>query len=106
MAIEYTWTIAQLERNTADGGVIVAHWRVSLEDGDYTASSYGTQGFEYDATATDFTPYDQLTEAQVLQWVFDAMGEDQVAAIQDGLQASIDEQKAPTTEAGTPWAAE
>jgi hypothetical protein len=22
-----TWTIAQLERNTSDGGVVVAHWR-------------------------------------------------------------------------------
>jgi hypothetical protein len=42
MAIEYTWTIAQLERNTSDGGVTVVHWRVSAVDGDYTASSYGT----------------------------------------------------------------
>jgi hypothetical protein len=42
MAITTTWTIAQLERNTSDGGVTVAHWRVSAVDGDYTASSYGT----------------------------------------------------------------
>ncbi len=39
MAITYTWTIAQLERNTSDGGVTVAHWRVSAVDGDYTASA-------------------------------------------------------------------
>ena len=24
-----TWTIANLERNVADGGVTVAHWRVT-----------------------------------------------------------------------------
>ena len=27
-----TWTISTLEHNTADGGVIVAHWRVTEED--------------------------------------------------------------------------
>jgi hypothetical protein len=48
-----TWTIANLERNTADGGVTVAHWRVTetetVGEGDdavtYSASSYGTVGF-------------------------------------------------------------
>jgi len=38
-------TIKQLERNTADDEVIIAHWGVSLTDGDYSASSYGTQSF-------------------------------------------------------------
>jgi hypothetical protein len=27
-----TWTIAQLERNTSDGGVVVAHWRATATD--------------------------------------------------------------------------
>jgi hypothetical protein len=31
-----TWTIAQLERNTSDGGVVVAHFRATLTDGDTT----------------------------------------------------------------------
>ena len=39
-----TWTIANLERNTEDGGVVVAHWRVTEVDGDYSAPSYGTCG--------------------------------------------------------------
>ncbi len=39
-----TWTIANLERNVADGGVTVAHWRVTEVDGDYSASAYGTCG--------------------------------------------------------------
>ena len=37
-----TWTIATLERNTADDGVVVAHWRASDVDGDHSGSSYGT----------------------------------------------------------------
>ena len=50
-----TWTIANLERNLADGGVTVAHWRVTesetVGDDTFTASSYGTVGFTPDADA-------------------------------------------------------
>lgn len=95
-----TWTIAQLERNTADGGVLTAHWRVTAEDGDYTASAYGTCGFSPDASATDYIHYDQLTESDVLEWVYAAVDKD---AVEASLTAQIDEQKNPTTEAGVPW---
>ena len=101
-----TWTIANLERNVADGGVIVAHWRVTAEEtvGEetYTASSYGTCGFTPDASAPDFVPYDQLTEADVLAWVWSSMDKD---ATEAALQAKIEEQKAPATQSGLPWAA-
>jgi len=101
------WTISTMEHNTADGGVIVAHWRVNEEEtvGDNTfyATAYGTQSFTYDASSPDFVPYADLTEAVVLQWVFDAMGADEVTRIQDSLTAKIAEQKNPTTEAGVPW---
>jgi hypothetical protein len=95
-----TWTISQLERNTADGGVVVAHWRATMQDGDYSASSYGTCSFEYDASAPGFTPYDQLTENQVIVWVW---GQVDKMATEAALTASIDEKKNPTTEAGLPW---
>jgi len=102
-----TWTIANLERNTADGGVIVAHWRVTAEEtvGEetYTASAYGTCGFTPDASEPDFVPYDQLTEADVLAWVWSSMDKD---ATEAALAAKIEEQKAPATVSGLPWAAE
>ena len=41
MAIEYTWTIAQMERNTSDDFVVTVHYRVNAVDGDYSASTYG-----------------------------------------------------------------
>jgi len=98
-----TWTIANLERNTADGGVVVAHWRVTAEDGDYTASAYGTCGFQPDASAPDFIAYADLTEADVLGWVWQSVDKDETEA---RLADNIAEQKAPATEAGMPWAAE
>ena len=98
-----TWTIKNLERNTADRGVVVAHWRCNEQDGDYTASTYGTCGFTYDASADGFVPFDQLTEMEVLQWVFDQMGVEQVTDIQENLHKQIEEQKAPTVTFGVPW---
>jgi len=95
-----TWTIVQLERNTADGGVTVAHWRVSEVDGDYSASSYGTVGFTPDASAEGFIAYGVLVEDTVLGWVWEQLDKD---AIEASLTANIEEQKNPTTADGVPW---
>lgn len=95
-----TWTIAQLERNTADGGVTVAHWRVSEVDGDYSASSYGTVGFTPDASAEGFIAYGVLVEDTVLGWVWEQLDKDAIEAL---LTANIEEQKNPTTADGVPW---
>jgi len=96
----FNWTIPTLERELADGGVIVAHWVCRATDGDYSASSYGTAGFTYDASSPDFVPYDELTEADVLAWVWADGFKD---ATEDALQANIDAQKNPTTADGVPW---
>jgi uncharacterized lipoprotein NlpE involved in copper resistance len=97
-----TWTIANLEyNNDADKGVVIAHWRVTEEDGDYTASSYGTASFEPDASADGYVAYDSLTEETVIGWVKDSLD---AAEIEAGLTANIESQKAPATLSGTPWA--
>ena len=101
MAIEYTWTIATCEHEVATGGITVAHWRVTAVDGDFTASAYGTAGFTPDATSPDFKPYDQVTEAEVLGWVWASVDKDETEA---SLASQIEAQKNPTSEAGLPWA--
>jgi hypothetical protein len=67
------WTIAQLERNSADDGVTVAHWRCSKTVGDHTASSYGTCGFTPDVEKAGFVAFDALTEEAVIGWVQESM---------------------------------
>jgi hypothetical protein len=96
-----TWTISTLERELSDGGVIVAHWRATDVDGDYSAPAYGTCGFTYDASSPDFTPYDELTESQVLGWCW-ANGVDQ-DAIEASLASKIEADKNPTQANGVPW---
>jgi len=102
------WTIANLERNTDDGGVTVAHWRVTetevVGEGDdavtYSASSYGTVGFTPDADADGFIDFDSLTEADVLGWVYEEVNQ---ADTEAALAADIAGQKTPVTTDGVPW---
>jgi len=97
----FTWTIANLEyNNDADQGVVIAHWRVTAQDGDYTASSYGTQSFTPDPSADGYVAFDSLTEATVIGWVQNALDTD---AMEVSLQEKIDAQKNPATVAGVPW---
>ena len=93
------WTIAQLERNT-DDGVVVAHWRASDVDGDHSGSHYGTCGFTPDSTADGYTAYADITEAQVIGWVKDDVGADDVEA---SIAAQIAESKEPAIVVGVPW---
>ena len=101
-----TWTISTLEHNTADGGVIVAHWRVNdsetVGDDTYSATAYGTCSFTPDASSPDYVPYADLTEEMVLGWCFADRDVDK-DAIEASLTAQIEEQKNPTTEDGVPW---
>jgi len=100
MAIEYTWTLPTLERHTADGFVFTAHWRCTATDGEFSASSYGTQGFSQDPEAESFVPYEDLTEEMVLGWLFNSLDKD---ATEDALGAKIEADKNPTSAAGVPW---
>ena len=94
------WTIANLERNLVDGGVTVAHWRVTEVDGDYSASAYGTVGITPDAGVSDCVPYDNLTESAVLGWVWAKVDQAETEA---ALTANIEAQKNPVTGSGMPW---
>ena len=101
MAITTTWKIANLERETEDGFVFTAHYTVNADDGTYTSGAYGSLGFE---RPDNLIPFSQLTEATVIGWVKEKLGEEKVADIEAALQSQINEQKHPTKAAGVPWA--
>ena len=92
-----TWTIAQLDRQTADGLVTTAHYTVNAVDGEHTAGSYGSVSFE---RGTSFTAYNSLTESQVIAWVKEKLD---VTEIQASLQSQINAKKTPVTSTGLPW---
>ena len=105
----FTWKVANLDRNVADGRVSTVHYTVNaLSDtvdpnsesgGFYSAGAYGSLGFDGEVT----TPFADLTEEVVIGWVKEQFGAEKVAEIETALQAQIDEKVAPTKAAGVPW---
>jgi len=99
--ITYNWTIGNLEyNNDSDKGVVVAHWRCTGVDGEYSASAYSTQSFTPDPSADGYVAYDSLTEATVIGWVQNAVDQ---AATEASIASKIEAQKNPATLSGTPW---
>jgi len=96
----FTWAIANLERETADGFVFVAHYTVNANDGTYSAGAYGSLGFE---RPDNLIPFADLTEEIVIGWVKEQFGAEKVSEIEAALQSQIDEQRNPTKAAGVPW---
>jgi hypothetical protein len=96
----FTWAIANLERETADGFVFTAHYTVNASDGTYSSGAYGSLGFE---RPDNLIPFSELTEEVVVDWVKEHFGAEKVAEIEAALQAQIDEQRAPSKASGVPW---
>ena len=92
-----TWSITNLDRNTDDGFVTTAHWTATAVDGEHTASVYATVSW---AEGTPTIPYANLTEATVLNWVWESVDK---AATESALAAQIALLKAPVKASGTPW---
>jgi hypothetical protein len=92
-----TWTINQLDRETADGLVITIHWNATATDGDFSASIYNTQQLE---RGDSFVDYATLTEATVLEWLWNKVDKEVVEA---ALAAQIEAQKNPVKASGLPW---
>ena len=107
MTTTYNWTVVQMQAYPEMDGetdvVFVVHWVLNGTDGTYNGSVYGSVGVTLDAGST-FTPYDQLTEAQVVGWVQDALGEEQVAAYEANVAEQIANQiNPPVVSPALPW---
>ena len=111
MSATITWVIEWMQTTpttaTPPETVITAGWRcngaetASTPAVNYTATSYGTCSVP--APEGTFTPYDQLTQDQVLGWCW-ANGVDKDAT-EAGIQASLNLQINPTViQPPLPWA--
>jgi hypothetical protein len=102
MATAFKWAIANLDRQTADGLVMTAHYTIDANDGTYSAGAYGSLGLER-PDVEEMIPFAQLTEEICVGWVKEKLTEEKVAEIEAALQAQLDEQRAPSKAAGVPW---
>jgi len=122
MAITNTWSVTDMQHTDADGGVFLIYWsmdaaNVTGQDSegnditDYTASEGGKLRCEYDASAAGYIAYADLTEADVLGWVYTSLIEGGETAAEakarieanrtSRVQGQID--RAATQAAGVPW---
>lgn len=101
MSTTFTWNVANLERQTADGYVYTVHYTITAADDTYSSGAYGSIGLE--RPDGDLIPFAELTEATVIGWVKDKFGAEKVSEIEEALQTQLDEQHQPTKAAGLPW---
>ena len=109
MAITYNWGIVQLDAYPEKDGltdvVFTVHWTLNGDDGEgHSGSAYGSVGVTLDEG--DYTPFAELTKEQVVGWVKDSLGAEQVASLEASVANQIEQQINPTVVTPPlPWAA-
>lgn len=89
MATVYSWKVDQMWTvDTPEPGFVCnVDWTLTGDQSGTVASIGGNSSFTVQEGA--FTPYDQLTEAQVLGWVQAELGEQGVANYEANVQGQI-----------------
>jgi hypothetical protein len=105
MTTQYEWTVASMSCYAqADGEtdvVFTANWICVGTDGSYVSQRIGSTAVNY-TTGSPFTPYADLTQSQVLSWIWEVVNKGEVEA---QVQSQIDYEKAPTiVQLPLPWA--
>jgi len=105
MATVFNWKIEQLNCYPQAEGqtdvVFTVHWRLTGTDGTYSGTVYSTCGVTYVA-GTPYTPYADLTQDQVLGWIW-ANGVDKDSA-EAAVQTQINNQiNPPVVSPQLPW---
>ena len=106
MTTTFTWTVTQMDAYPQFDGdtdvVFNVHWTCAGTDGTYSASVYNTQAVTVNPDEP-YTPYADLTQDQVLNWVWEAgVNKDVTEA---AVQQLIDNQiNPPVITPPLPWA--
>ena len=102
MSAQFTWTVTAMDCYPQAEGqtdvVFTVHWTCSgtqtANNVTYNGSVYSTQAVTYTA-GSPYTPYSQLTQAEVLGWIW-ASGVNQTAteaAVQSQINGQITDRK-------------
>ena len=109
MAISYAWDVKTVDtyptKDSKSDVVYNVHWRLTATDdtnndaegNSLTATVYGSQALDT-SDLSSFTEFSDLTASDVQGWVEEAMGEEEVQAKKDSLDATIAELVTPTVQ--------
>jgi hypothetical protein len=105
--ITYDWNCKTVdcypEKNSEADVVYNVHWIVTgvsdqtdPEGKPYSAQNIGTQGLSTDQI-TNFIPFSELTNDEVVGWTKAAMGDKDVAGVEENIQNQINSLITPTS---------
>lgn len=105
--VTYDWNCKTVdcypEQNNEADVVYNVHWIVTgtsdqldPEGNPYSATNIGTQVLDT-SNITNFIPFDQLTNDEVVAWTKGAMGDEQVAEIESSIEKQIQDLITPTS---------
>jgi hypothetical protein len=115
MAVTTTWSILDMKRTASDGNVYDVRWQCLAQNdaGSESAVEAGKLILNADPSDTDFIPYADLTEADVLGWVYESLVEGDETA--DEAKARVEAnrtakvvaqiERANADASGLPWSA-
>tara|TARA_R110002020_G_scaffold303186_1_gene518521 strand:- start:19 stop:354 length:336 start_codon:yes stop_codon:yes gene_type:complete len=111
MAITTTWSVGDMTHKDSDGGVFLVRWSLISNDGTYTAQYGGKLRCTADPSASDYIAYADLTEADVLGWVYSSLILDDETAAEAKARteaentAKVQDQidRASANSSGVPW---
>ena len=111
MAITTTWSVNDMTHKDSDGGVSIVNWSLTATDSTHSAQEGGKLRCTADPSASDYIAYADLTEANVLGWVYSSLiVDDETAAeakarIETERTAKVQGQidRAATNSTGVPW---
>lgn len=114
--MQFNWRIDSLDTDISTGVIRAAHWELSafewvdLEGGNendkvlHRERVYGTLDF-WNATSEseDFIDWGSVTEEQVIGWVKDSLGEEEVFKLEESVTNSLNLKITPDTKTNLPW---
>jgi len=100
MSNTYVYAVTNMQRDLATGIVVSAEFTVTASNGTASFTTNNQTAFPY--PKADPTPYDELTEADVITWIKELVGEQSEAQADAELEAYI-LRTATVIVNGTPW---
>lgn len=97
--ITYSWNIIQLdcypEYNGETDVVFNVWWSYNGIDGLFASGIPGETEIKLN-TSESFTPYNQLTQDEVVSWIINVIGQPAVTEMENQISSQIQQEKTPT----------
>jgi hypothetical protein len=100
------WVIAGMKRIEATGLVVDVTYIFNAEEDGIMDRKFGSMTFSGSTTEPGYIPYEDLTESDVLDWVYAKLGSEKVAietSVTTRVQELVTQKQQNPYSQGVPW---